>query len=71
MLACSSRVGVDFLVVVVSQGDPDLHLPAVLAAHQRLPLLLGLGLRRTGFNQVGLQWKRQRVRTPLALWAGL
>lgn len=74
MLACSSHVVLDFLVVVVVvvyQGDPDLHLPAVLAAHQCLPLLLGLRLRRTGINQVGLQWKRQCVRTPLVLWAGL
>lgn len=54
-------------VLIVRQGDPDLHLPAVLAAHQRLPLLLGLRLRGTGLHQVGLQRKRQRVRATRVL----
>ncbi len=51
------------VVVDVYQGDPNLLLPALLSAYQRLSLLLGLRLWRTGIHKVGLQWERQRVRT--------
>lgn len=49
------------LLLMLHQGDPDLHVPAVLSAHQRLPLLLGFRLRGSGLYQVGLQWPRQCV----------
>lgn len=48
-------------VVLVCQGNPDLHLPAVLTPYQCLPLLLGFWLWRTGVYQVGLRWKRKCV----------